>query len=120
MNAAKISKMQVYKISIRDFFRALMRSDARREKTPRRVLRYALTGIRVLIKALTRAILLKGRSDRFPESAAPDPSFYLTDSRPRKREWKFPVVPPSETGLAVPPVKREGVEGARARIVEII
>jgi hypothetical protein len=34
------------------------------------------------------------------------------------RKRSLPVVPPSETGEAVPPVEREGAEGASAHSVE--
>jgi len=35
-----------------------------------------------------------------------------------KQEPDLPVVPPSETGVAGPPVEREGAEGASARFGE--
>src|SRR5208283_4739658 len=35
----------------------------------------------------------------------------------KNRKICFPVVPPSETGAAVPPVEHEGAEGASARSV---
>ena len=43
----------------------------------------------------------------------------VSNSRgPQKREWDFPVVPPGETDISVPPVEHEGAEEARARSVK--
>jgi hypothetical protein len=62
--------------------------------------------------------MMKDRGDHFPEWSAAERSFSTNHYVGcKKGACSLPVVPPSETGVAVPPVEREGAEGASARSV---
>jgi hypothetical protein len=59
-----------------------------------------------------------GRIVRVPRFAGQD-GFSITNlSAEKNGEWSLPVVHPGETGVAEPPVEREGAERASARSVE--